>query len=480
MTDDRPHQPEDFPPGAGPAGAAAAEPPPLTAFAWRNGLVRPTHGRLLAGVSGALARSTNTDPVLWRVIIAVLTIFGGLGVLLYVLGWLLLPADGDTASPVEALLGRGRSATSSTLTVIVGVVALISAGAFVSEPFQPGIVGAILLGAAALLLLRDQRGRSRGVMPTAPMASAAGTAEPGQTTPSGEQPMTHTASGAGAPNAEAPAGAPVPPQPPYSQAPYPPPHGASPYGASQQTAHQYGSHQYGHQPFAPRGPFAQRGLPPQPPRPTQPPIPPAPKPPRSGLGSLTFSLLLIVVGALIAIDLTYRSIPPVGYVTAALAVVALGLIIGAWFGRARGLIALGIVLSIALTSLAGLSRFNGNFRTGTVTFAPTAMSQLQREYSQDFGEIMLDLTKLDFAAESEPVNIDVRVQGGNVQILLPRNVDVTVKTHINVGEARVLGHIRSGVGLGTQTVTDLGPDGEGGGTLLINAQVNLGDLEVSR
>src|SRR5258705_1677582 len=163
MTDDRPPQPGDSAPG--PTGAPTAEPPPMTAFAWRNGLVRPKQGRLLSGVCGALARATNTDPILWRVVIAVLTIFGGFGVLLYLLGWLLLPADGDTASPVEALLGRGYSATSKALTIIAGVVALISVGAFVSEPFRPGIFGAILLGAAALLLLRDQRGRSRPAPP---------------------------------------------------------------------------------------------------------------------------------------------------------------------------------------------------------------------------------------------------------------------------------------------------------------------------
>ena len=42
---------------------AGAEPPPVTAFAFRNGLVRPAQGRILAGVCAALGRATNTDPV---------------------------------------------------------------------------------------------------------------------------------------------------------------------------------------------------------------------------------------------------------------------------------------------------------------------------------------------------------------------------------------------------------------------------------
>jgi phage shock protein PspC (stress-responsive transcriptional regulator) len=128
MTDDRPPHPASGPADttASAAGAAGpgdpgpassgpgmagptigAEPPPLTAFAWRSGLVRPVQGRVLAGVSGAFARATNTDPVLWRVVLAVLTIFGGIGALIYLIGWLALPADGHRVAH-QALAGRGH------------------------------------------------------------------------------------------------------------------------------------------------------------------------------------------------------------------------------------------------------------------------------------------------------------------------------------------------------------------------------------
>jgi phage shock protein PspC (stress-responsive transcriptional regulator) len=183
MTEDRPPADSTSPtpldePSAGTGGPTppADDLPPLTAFALRNGLVRPVRGRVVAGVCGALARATKTDPVLWRVIMVVLTIFGGIGVLLYLLGWLLLPADGDTATPTEALAGRGRSGTSATMTIIVGIVALLLFGAAISAPFRPGLLVAAVLGGALLLLLRDQRGR--GVPATAPSSL----------TPSGQPP----------------------------------------------------------------------------------------------------------------------------------------------------------------------------------------------------------------------------------------------------------------------------------------------------
>jgi phage shock protein PspC (stress-responsive transcriptional regulator) len=439
--DDRPPQPEDLPPGPGTSGpTAASQPPPLTAFAWRHGLVRPTQGRLLAGVCGALARATNTDPILWRVIISVLTIFGGFGVLAYLLGWLLLPADGDTASPVEALLGRGQSATSTVLTMIAGVIALLSVGAFVSEPLRPGIIVAGLLTAAVLLLMRDQRGRSRPVpAPTATRWAGGGPSSVPLVPPTPGDPA---AAGAGGPQSA------LPPQPP----------------------------------FAPHGPFAPGGPPPRPPlwppfTPPQP--PPAPKPPRSRLGRLVFSLLLLVVGTLTAIDLGYRQIPAHGYLVAALATVAIGLIIGAWYGRARGLIGLGIVLSLALPTVAGASRIHNGWHGGSVSWAPTSASQLQSSYGQDVGDLRLDLTKVDFPSTG-PINLDVRVDVGSAVIVLPPNVDVIVDASLDVGDAKVLGQNWNGLGLDPKTVEDTGADGPGGGKLHLSAKVNLGSLEVTR
>jgi len=66
----------------------------------------------LAGVAGGLADYTGVDAVVFRVLFAVLTLFGGAGLLLYLIGWLLLPDEGQESAPVESLLGRGRSSSA--------------------------------------------------------------------------------------------------------------------------------------------------------------------------------------------------------------------------------------------------------------------------------------------------------------------------------------------------------------------------------
>src|ERR1043166_3576339 len=106
-----------------PFGGSPPPPPPpgTSGYATRFGLVRPYRDRYLAGVCGAFARATNTDPVLWRVLFPVTMLAGGLGAVVYLLGWLLIPAEGDTGSPIEALAGRGRSRMGPGLPIVLAV-----------------------------------------------------------------------------------------------------------------------------------------------------------------------------------------------------------------------------------------------------------------------------------------------------------------------------------------------------------------------
>jgi phage shock protein PspC (stress-responsive transcriptional regulator) len=71
-------------------------------------LVRRSDEKMVAGVCAAFARATDTDPVLWRIGIVVLSLFGGTGIALYVLGWLLVPKVGGGPTAVERALRQPR------------------------------------------------------------------------------------------------------------------------------------------------------------------------------------------------------------------------------------------------------------------------------------------------------------------------------------------------------------------------------------
>ena len=110
----------------------------------------------------------------------------------------------------------------------------------------------------------------------------------------------------------------------------------------------------------------------------------------------------------------------------------------------------------------------------------TSVSQLQSSYAQDAGDVRLDLTKVDFASAPGTVDLAVRVNAGSVAIVLPPNLDVIVDANIQVGNADVLGQNWNGLGLSPRTVENTGADGPGGGKLHISAQIDVGNLEVSR
>ena len=237
-------------------------------------------------------------------------------------------------------------------------------------------------------------------------------------------------------------------------------------------------------PFAPRGPFAPPPPPPGPPVyvAPPPPRPRPPKPPRSPLFGLTLSFILLVVGVMALIDLAGFDIPIAGYFAAALAVMGLSLLLGAWIGRARGLIALGILLSVALAGVANADRVPGPgvWHGGTNTFRPTSLSQVENSYGQDVGNLRLDLSAVDFSSATSATDIDVRVDWGNVTIILPPNVDVVLEAAVEVGNAEVFGEKWNGLGLDSRTVTNYGDDGPGGQQLRIHASVDAGNLEVHR
>ncbi len=94
-------------PGAsgGPGGSAG---PGRGSGGFRDGkrLERKVEGRWLAGVCVGLADYLGVDPNLIRVIVAVLTLFGGFGALIYLLAWALIPEQGEPDSIAEKLVNK--------------------------------------------------------------------------------------------------------------------------------------------------------------------------------------------------------------------------------------------------------------------------------------------------------------------------------------------------------------------------------------
>ena len=87
----------------------------ITGMSEQNGsgnkrLLRIRQGRLVAGVCTGLAAYFGVDVNLVRLAFGVLTVFYGLGILLYLIAWMILPEEGDEGGSIlESLINKRRT-----------------------------------------------------------------------------------------------------------------------------------------------------------------------------------------------------------------------------------------------------------------------------------------------------------------------------------------------------------------------------------
>ncbi|MFC7592230.1 PspC domain-containing protein [Nonomuraea antimicrobica] len=78
--------------------------------------LRRTHkGRIIAGVCSGVGEYVGVDANMVRIALAIATLFGGLGVGIYAIGWLLMPDEEHDTSIVQDLVSKQQEnkATSS-------------------------------------------------------------------------------------------------------------------------------------------------------------------------------------------------------------------------------------------------------------------------------------------------------------------------------------------------------------------------------
>src|SRR3954453_5199474 len=117
MTSAPPPTPPAPPPLQPPAWAPPPPPPGPPA---RPQLRRSRTDKMLGGVSGGLAEYSGIDALLWRVGFVALALAGGTGFVVYLLLWLLMPADpwaGGAVPPRQAKAPAGPRSPVPGVTI---------------------------------------------------------------------------------------------------------------------------------------------------------------------------------------------------------------------------------------------------------------------------------------------------------------------------------------------------------------------------
>jgi len=227
-------------------------------------------------------------------------------------------------------------------------------------------------------------------------------------------------------------------------------------------------------PFAPPGPPVAPTNPPPTPSPAR---PPGPAQRDRRLARFVVSVALIATGVLGMADLAGADVAASAYVALPLAIVGLGLIVRAWYGSGWSLVVIGAVLALGLVTVTAAEQAHARAATSS-TWRPLTVEQVDATYQANVGNTLLDLSSVDFTGQSKDVSVNL--DAGNLTVILPSRVDVQAEVQVNVGNAVVFGQRWGGLGQSGHTVTDLGPDGQGGGQLVLHATVNVGNVEVRR
>ncbi len=202
------------------------------------------------------------------------------------------------------------------------------------------------------------------------------------------------------------------------------------------------------------------------PGPAQPVVmqPPPPSRPRSRLTPMVIGLAVLaaaVAGAMAAAGVEWMTPARIGAV--ALAVVALGLIVGAFLRRGYGLMVVLAPLAgfVILAAIAGPVEFDRG-AMGDHTWTPATVADLHSDYRVNLGSGTLDLRSL---ALTENRTVDVSVRMGDVRVLVPESMRLRANCTSQMGDMRC-----------PQGLT--GP--ADGPVLTLNIDVHAGDAEVKR
>jgi phage shock protein PspC (stress-responsive transcriptional regulator) len=391
---------------------------------WATRPRRPRQGRMVAGVAAGIGRRYGIDPVIVRVALVVTTVYGGAGVLFYLLGWLAFAEDNDEVSAIESVLGRGRSSVSNAFAILLGVlcfpaVAWLWNGQF--GFFSGVLAAAALLGGLFLL----HRNRADMGVPGAPTMTSGGS----MTAPSYPPGATATAEWD--------------------------PLGASPLLWDL------------HDPNAPVTTQIATT--------DDTTVVVRPRRRRSAVGGVTMGLAVLTAAALLifkaALGASWLSLPHIlGIVVG---VLAGGLVVGAFLRGGRGLIVPTVLVGVAAVALTNAPN-GGTAGFGELRANPT--ETLAASYNRSFGDVRLDLTDFKFD-KGKPVRTSVSVDAGEARVIVPANVNVDVTCTADVGDVRCLNASQNWRDISMHQVDNV-PNAVG--TLQLDVHAGAGDVEVVR
>lgn len=394
---------------------------------------------MIAGVCEGAGRYFDIDPVVFRVVLAVLALTGGLGLVAYGVGWLLVPLEGKQRGEVEqSEAHRLLSGRVEGMALTAVLVTLVGCGLFLSTLGSPGnqAFSLVLLAALAGAVYWSQNAR-RG-------AEAAGP-QPAPAAPPAAQPPPTPSTGSWWR------------EPLTKEGPYATPYVWGPDDGPYEEPHRRA--------WRERRRAARR---------------------REGsmLGGTLF--LLAAAAAATGTAVSWHGRPlgtalEIGF-GSALAVLGLGFLVSTWWGRlGGGTVFWAVLFTGLLVASAAMPKSIGTDWADR-SWAPADAAAVRPSYTLGAGRAGLDLSAVRPGRTA--VRTRVELGAGQVEVTVPDDVTVIMRLQVGVGDIQLPGDTDKDVDVQPDLEREVTlPPADGGksaGTMRLDLRVTLGQVKVLR
>lgn len=377
---------------------------------------RTRENAVITGVCAGLARRWGVDANLLRIALIILSFASGLGLVLYGVGYLVLPASDNAPAPVRRLLPFTRDWPMPALVLTLTAVGFLAFGVL------GGWSGVGLLPVLVALGIWYAASRRSGRSTTAPDPT------------------------------------------PFER-------------AAEAWRLRLLEHQSGSGALAIPAPAAASYLPAVPPSPAPSELARRPKRRNNRLWWLALGLMAVgcVVVALLAPQGPGQHIAGLDYLAVVLISLGFTLALGTWLGRPR-LMGLATVLVMIATGITWAAQSPATSVVGVADtrYAFTSADDLPETLSVTAGSLDLDLSDL---ALTRDATLDVDLRAGDLIVRLPEKVNTQLIWSVGVGEATLIGG-EEHAGLSLSGSVAHNPAQDDAPTVVITVNVGAGSLEV--
>lgn len=168
----------------------------------------------------------------------------------------------------------------------------------------------------------------------------------------------------------------------------------------------------------------------------------------------TLAMIATGIGTLGLIDVSGAAVPSAAYPALGLALTGVMLVVGAFWGRAGGLILIGLLLALATLAASATAHHDAE----QVVFAPTSSDSVRDSYDLGAGEMVIDMSGVEDVEGLDGREINVDAGLGELEIVVPDGVDVSVEASTAVGGVEMFGEDSGGVGGTREAFVDGGVD----------------------